>query len=1604
MGSKKFLLLLTVLYVCVPFNIFSGPVGSDSLVSIVSNTTFPTSDNDSFLTPNIVHGFGWMKNGFSFGDAQTTCTFNSVFPVAGSIDLQGGLLYLTSDLIFNNPSTLASTGIFYANNHTVDFASSITYLPRVNNTVFHNANVYFSNDTIISGTLKFRGTCVLDGKKNNVTLGNTGVLIVDSGSSLTLKNLELDGLKNKKLLCLDNSATLLFDNVRLVQSDNYSFTNGSITFLNDVVCSSSHTFKYDSRFTSTIKADSCWEFTDLGTLEIGRKTGYYGREPLYFEDGSSIIKMNNSTLAVTSSGARLTRGKFVGDGAVKLDVYSTNTMSALAMGDGVSIPNDLTFKLYPEAVFHLKRGRMIYDIIDGDNFLTDDVDVRFIRRGLGSIMHVNQDMVLANVTIKVDPYSDTELLPGKHIYYNNTGVSTAYGDYTITATYLNGIQELFGGNGYLFVEKGFYPFYALVKGTNNTFAGPGDIYSPITLADGGSQLCLDLMGRVLSNIVLHGGTIILGNDITFGNNAVITGSGKVQAYGYSVDLPATNVVLTSTLNLNGNGAVFRLNSDTIMASPLTFNGHWVINGNGNMLDFSSSGALIVGKNSFVELRNVTLRRVHDNVIRCFDNSGIFHFDSINILLSNDYSFTVGSLKIENDCTLDGPFTFNYQSGLTSTIDQSSQFLLKPDTTLAIGRQQPFGRQPLYFEDLTSQLIVDNATWSITSSGMRVTRGTVVMNREAFLDIHSTATWNGLIFGNGIPEGDMILSWNAATVARIPKGHVTINVTNPLSFQSRTRNTEIEVGPEFYLNLEQDMIVKNLTINSDGTWLFVLAPGKTLSYEDYGVTSPGLDYVMTGYQYDDITTLLAGNDSVIVADGAFPMVLLVTSTGNKLYGFGGMSGPIILTDQTAELTVGLGKAVSYDIALNGGKLILGSNLLLQNSAFFTDFGIVDAEHYTIDLPTEDITITSSIFFTSSHAFLTLNSDVKLASGLTFDGDWTILGNGKSLDLVASGSILVNKNSSLRFKDVQLRDVGGNDVCCFDNSGQIIFDNSSLSMNADYSFTVGSFVCDKFFDISGSATFFYQSALTSTINAYSTLHVSSGAAMSIGRKNSYGREPLYLQDFSSEWAFENASLVVTASGMHLTRGSFTIGGDLYFDIKSSSSQFGFIIGDGVAAHDPVCELLAGSVLHIPRGALVYEGTNTNVFLSRSDNPRLEIGSKMSFYVNQNMLLKNVGILPATGARTVIAAGKSMTYNQYSVFQPGIEYQITGQRSTSGANQLAGNGQIIIKSGATPLPTIVTGSGNVIQGMGNIGMPINMQGSTAQLNLNIFGRVFNNITMSGGNLTLGNLLTFGAGNVINGTGTVTMGNKAIMLVGADYSWTSTLTLDASGGLFMSLGSSNVKLSGTWTFSGAATLNGQGTIIDLGTTGQILVERGSTLTMKNITIKGLSGSRVRCLDNAGRFILQNIECIQTGDVSFSKGSIDFYDECILTGPNTTFAYCSPQTSYVKPRSSLYLDEKVTFSYDPITNNNALLRLVDSTSAMILNSATLFSTPTGLKLTKGILQVNGNCSVVSRARTSAEGIGVGDGISAGNDVTIDILPSAVLDLQSGYLVYNNLS
>jgi len=98
--------------------------GSETVVSVEPAYTFLSTNTD-----NTMLGFGWFKNGFSLEDATTTCTFDSVYPISGNVDLNGGTLRLNQDLVFKNNTTLLGLGTVVGNGYIFDMCSSVSYLP-----------------------------------------------------------------------------------------------------------------------------------------------------------------------------------------------------------------------------------------------------------------------------------------------------------------------------------------------------------------------------------------------------------------------------------------------------------------------------------------------------------------------------------------------------------------------------------------------------------------------------------------------------------------------------------------------------------------------------------------------------------------------------------------------------------------------------------------------------------------------------------------------------------------------------------------------------------------------------------------------------------------------------------------------------------------------------------------------------------------------------------------------------------------------------------------------------------------------------------------------------------------------------------------------------------------------------------------------------------------------------------------------------------------------------------------------------------------------------------------------------------------------------------
>jgi WD40 repeat protein len=209
--------------------------------------------------------------------------------------------------------------------------------------------------------------------------------------------------------------------------------------------------------------------------------------------------------------------------------------------------------------------------------------------------------------------------------------------------------------------------------------------------------------------------------------------------------------------------------------------------------------------------------------------------------------------------------------------------------------------------------------------------------------------------------------------------------------------------------------------------------------------------------------------------------------------------------------------------------------------------------------------------------------------------------------------------------------------------------------------------------------------------------------------------------------------------------------------------------------------------------------------------------------------------------------------------------------------------------------------------------------------------------------------------------------------------------------------------TFAGNSVINGQGNVLDIGPTCTVIVDRNASLLVKDIIITGVSGNQISAVDGTSTYSFQDVQMILDGNYSFTVGRFDVVGDLEIIGNGRIFAYRTDQLSTVSTCGRMILDTGVTFSYDPRAASQTLFQLADNTAQLVLNGATLHTTGTGLRLTKGNLVVDGN-SYLS-AESSAVGLGIrfGDGVIAANNLCIEILPAATLQVLRGLVENNNV-
>ena len=305
-----------------------------------SSTVYALSALEPYTSSSEVWGWVNYHGGFSIAASTTVKIGIAPHVKVGDVTLSdGACLELMADLHLSSVSGIAigsssgDAGYIIGNDGALIFHGD-TVLPA-------SRNIYFLNDTII------------DGQDNWFILQDGTQLIVDTNTTLTLKNLHLNNLKGRAstvggIVLKDETSSLALQNVQIDVNGTYTFDVGSLYIHEDVVFTGSvhgdviatSSLKRNFVHSSSGTPQASLRICDNSTLyfESGINFVYDHQDPtsnscrqqLVMTDTTSTLFLNGSTLSVPSynsgkSGLELWLGTLILDNRVTFSNYNQET-------------------------------------------------------------------------------------------------------------------------------------------------------------------------------------------------------------------------------------------------------------------------------------------------------------------------------------------------------------------------------------------------------------------------------------------------------------------------------------------------------------------------------------------------------------------------------------------------------------------------------------------------------------------------------------------------------------------------------------------------------------------------------------------------------------------------------------------------------------------------------------------------------------------------------------------------------------------------------------------------------------------------------------------------------------------------------------------------------------------------------------------------------------------------------------------------------------------------------------------------------------------------------------------------------------------------------
>jgi hypothetical protein len=239
-----------------------------------------------------------------------------------------------------------------------------------------------------------------------------------------------------------------------------------------------------------------------------------------------------------------------------------------------------------------------------------------------------------------------------------------------------------------------------------------------------------------------------------------------------------------------DGTIIEMAKNDSLSVNLLFKGHCILNGQGHILDINSNyirlySSELTTNGGALLFEDITLQGIGDDnagipLINCLDDSATFSFgDDVVWMQSGNYTFTPGHLAVLGNLEMKNNYLFRYKTNRQSSIESDGS--LKFDTGFTFSYEPVIGNRDLILmADATSQLILNGCTLGSTSTGLRLTKGTLVIDHKNLLynqdedATAATAVSEAICFGNGTAADDLSIEIMPGGNLAVASGQLVYN--------------------------------------------------------------------------------------------------------------------------------------------------------------------------------------------------------------------------------------------------------------------------------------------------------------------------------------------------------------------------------------------------------------------------------------------------------------------------------------------------------------------------------------------------------------------------------------------------------------------------------------------------------------------------------------------------------------------------------------------------------------------------------------------------------------------------------------------------------------